>query len=37
MSFLNQTQNQQNSFPELVGKSAQEAVSYISARGIISF
>jgi hypothetical protein len=34
MSFLTQNPNQQSSFPELVGRSAQEAVSYISARGI---
>ncbi len=26
--------NQQQSFPELVGRNAQEAVSYISARGM---
>ncbi|CAF1221861.1 unnamed protein product [Adineta ricciae] len=26
--------NQQQSFPELVGRSAQEAVAYISSRGL---
>lgn len=29
--------NQQTSFPELVGRSAQEAVAYLSARGITFF
>ena len=33
MSFMNRTRNQQTSFPELVGRSAQEAVAYLSARG----
>jgi hypothetical protein len=37
MSFFTQTQNQQSSFPELVVRSAQEAVSYISARDITIF
>ena len=37
MSAFPQTQHQQSSFPELVGRSAQEAVAYISARGIIIF
>jgi hypothetical protein len=27
--------NQQQSFPELVGQNAQQAVAYISARGIL--
>jgi len=34
MSFFNQMQNQQKSFPELVGRPAQEAVAYITAKGI---
>jgi hypothetical protein len=37
MSFSTQTQNRQNSFPELVGRSAEDAVAYLSAQGIIIF
>ena len=33
MFLSNPNSGQQTSFPELVGRSAQEAVSYISARG----
>lgn len=32
-----QTQAQSGSFPELVGRSAQEAVAYISAKGTRRF
>jgi hypothetical protein len=37
MSFFGQIQNQQKSFPQLVGRTAQEAVAYITAQGIAIF
>ncbi|CAF0981052.1 unnamed protein product [Rotaria magnacalcarata] len=34
MAFQGSTDNQQTSFPELVGRNAQEAALYITAQGL---